>query len=63
MATHSSVLTWRIPRTEKPGVTVPRVAESDMTEGTQDARIVSLKLWSRISFVHSTSTHGMPTTC
>ena len=28
MATHSSILAWRIPWTEKPG----RVAESDMTE-------------------------------
>ena len=43
--------------------TVPGVAESETTEVTQHARTVSLKLWSRISFVHSTNTHGVPTTC
>ena len=34
-----------------------------MTEVTQHAHTVSLKLWSRISFVPSTNTHGVPTTC
>ena len=28
MATHSSILAWRIPRTEEPGATVHRVAKS-----------------------------------
>ena len=33
MATHSSILAWRIPWTEKPGgATVCGVAESDTTE-------------------------------
>ena len=36
MATHSSVLAWRIPGTEKPGglAAICGVAESDMTEVT-----------------------------
>ena len=34
-ATHASVLTWEIPRTEEPGGRlVHKVAESDMTEAT-----------------------------
>ena len=39
MATHSSILTWRIPWTEKPGgLYNPRGhKELDMTEGTQHA--------------------------
>ena len=33
MATHSSILAWRIPWMEEPGrATVHRVAESDMTK-------------------------------
>ena len=33
MATHSSILAWRIPWTEKPGwATVHEIAESDTTE-------------------------------
>ena len=34
MATHSSILAWKIPWTEESGGlhTVPRVTESDMTE-------------------------------
>ena len=33
MATHSSILAWRIPQTEEPGVHSPRdPKESDMTE-------------------------------
>ena len=37
MATHSSVLAWKIPGTEKPGglAAVCRVAESDTTEVTE----------------------------
>ena len=35
MATHSSILAWRIPRTEEPGrITLCRVTESDTTEAT-----------------------------
>ena len=35
MATHSIILTWRIPWTEEPGgVTIHRVAESYATEVT-----------------------------
>ena len=37
MATHSSILAWRIPWTEEPGgwwATVHSFAESDMTEVT-----------------------------
>ena len=32
MATHSSILAWRVPWTEEPGGLQSRVAESDMTE-------------------------------
>ena len=32
VATHSSILAWRIPWTEKPGGLQSRVAESDTTE-------------------------------
>ena len=31
MATHSSILAWRIPWTEDPGGPVHRIKESDMT--------------------------------
>ena len=34
MATHSSILAWRIPRAEEPGRLQFRVAESDTTEAT-----------------------------
>ena len=34
MATHSSLLAWKIPWTEESGGLVHRVAESDMTEAT-----------------------------
>ena len=34
VATHSSVLVWRIPRTGEPGAAVYGVAESDTTEVT-----------------------------
>ena len=37
MATHSSILAWRIPQTEEPGSYSPQVhKESDMTEVTED---------------------------
>ena len=37
MATHSSILAWRIPRTEEPGSYSPQGhKESDMTEVTED---------------------------
>ena len=39
MTTHSSILAWRIPWTEQPGSLVPRVAESNMTEATEQARM------------------------
>ena len=32
MATHASILAWKIPRTEEPGGLVHGAAESDMTE-------------------------------
>ena len=32
MATHASILAWKIPWTEEPGGLVHGVAESDMTE-------------------------------
>ena len=39
MATHSSILSWRIPWTEEPGAISPWVCkESDMTEVTWHAR-------------------------
>ena len=45
MATHSSILAWRIPRTEEPGgFTVYRVAESDMTEATLARRSTKITL-------------------
>ena len=34
MVTHSNILAWRIPWAEEPWATVHRVAESDITEGT-----------------------------
>ena len=38
-ATHSSILAWRIPRTEEPGgLQSIGLQESDMTEATQHAR-------------------------
>ena len=37
MATHSSILAWRIPQTEEPGSSSPQGhKESDMTEVTED---------------------------
>ena len=39
MATHSSILVWRFPRTEEPGrLQSIEFAESDMTEATEHAR-------------------------
>ena len=37
MATHSSILAWRIPWTEEPGESPWRHKESDMTEATEHA--------------------------
>ena len=44
LATHPSILTWRIPWTEEPGrlYIVHRVAESDTTEATQHAMHISV---------------------
>ena len=40
MATHSSILYWRIPWTEEPGRRSPQGRkESDMTEATEHAHI------------------------
>ena len=41
MATHFSILAWRIPWIEEPGGLQSRVAESDMTEATQHAQMLS----------------------
>ena len=39
-ATHASVLTWEIPRTEEPGGRlVHKFAESDMTEATLHTQV------------------------
>ena len=37
MATHSSILAWRIPWSEEPGATVHRLTKSRYTEMTQNA--------------------------
>ena len=37
MATHSSILVWRIPGTEEPGGLQSIRSESDMTDATQHA--------------------------
>jgi len=34
MATHSSILAWRIPRTEEPGRLQSIASQTDMTEAT-----------------------------
>ena len=41
MATHSSILAWRIPWTEEPGGLQPMGTESDRTEGTLPASTVA----------------------
>ena len=42
MATHSSILAWRIPWTEEPGsLKVHRVIELDMTEGLSTTHILT----------------------
>ena len=42
MATHSSILAWRIPWTEEPGRLQPMgLKKLNMTEATQHARIVN----------------------
>ena len=43
LATHSSILAWRIPWTEEPGRLVHRVAESDTTEATQHE--IHISVW------------------
>ena len=46
MATHSSILAWRIPWTEEPGRnTVHRVAESDTTEATWHGTVLHCFVW------------------
>ena len=40
MATHSSILAWEIPRTEKPGGPQSVESESDMTKHT-DTRFIN----------------------
>ena len=42
MATHSSIVAWRIPRTEEPGGLQRVTKESDMTEWLNDN-----ELWSK----------------
>ena len=44
MATHPSILAWRIPWTEEPGGLLFGVAESDMTEQLAHARSVISKM-------------------
>ena len=47
MATHSSILAWRIPWTEEPGGLSPRgCKESDRHEGTEHAR---MHTWAKLS--------------
>ena len=41
MATHSSNLAWRIPRTEEPPYSPWRHKESDVTEGLTPALLLS----------------------
>ena len=43
IANHSSILAWKIPRTEEQA-TVPRAAESDMTENTHTHSISYTKV-------------------
>ena len=42
MATHSSILAWRIPWTEEPGGLQPTGSQSDTTEGTWHAYTTEL---------------------
>ena len=47
MATHSSILAWRIPWTEEPSGLSPRgCKESDRPEGTEHAR---MHTWAKLS--------------
>ena len=47
MATHSSILAWRIPRTEEPSGLSPRgCKESDRPEGTEHACMYT---WAKLS--------------
>ena len=42
MATHSSILAWRIPRTEEPGGLQPMGSESNMTEHTRNITTIDV---------------------
>ena len=46
MATHSSILTWRVPWTEEPGglYSPQGHKESDMTEATEHAGIMCVRV-------------------
>ena len=44
MASHSSILVWRIPWTEEPGGLLHRVTESGMAEATEHRRMDDLGL-------------------
>jgi len=45
MATHFSILAWRIPWPEEPGATVHAVAESDTTEQLTLLLSLTVKTW------------------
>ena len=49
MATHSSILAWRIPWTEDPGRLLHRVAESDTTESNLACKLITYLV---LNFVH-----------
>ena len=54
MPTHSSILAWRIPRTQEPGSMGHRVAESDMAEVTQYAHThiqIYVYMYIRLCFI------------
>ena len=44
MATHSSVLVWRIPWSEEPGATVHRLTNSRHTEATERTQVGSISI-------------------
>jgi len=63
MATHSSILTWRIPWTEEPGGYSPRGhKESDMTEVAQHALFLMLSNV-LLFFSHSVMSNYFTTSC
>ena len=54
MATHSSILAWRIPRTEEPGrFQFTGVAQSDMAEVTQHTCVVYIYIHTSFVLSHS----------